>query len=231
MLLLVMLRRTELPRGRRHPGRADRHRRLARARAPWAPLEGERTALRRVNENAYGRRDARADQEETETTMTDRELPVTEDELQCLRQRQRAAGGDAAATSSWLDTLVRRCRAGACCMPDTIRLSMRPCRSGSNIERLVRQPRVGVWRDGGHAGGAASAGWRAAAAPSVFQTLTVDAMEAHRRKSGIPSRCRAANAQSSAAMADQALRLGPRPARLKLVGGRLCRGPGVRRPS
>jgi len=79
-------------------------------------------------------------------------------------------------------------------------------------------------------------GWRMAppVSPSIFQSFTVDALDAHRplcRRSPPSRRGSRQRAHASSAMADQALRLGRSRRRnwgatgLKLVGGRLLPGP------
>ena len=125
--------------------------------------------------------------------MTDRNIPVTEDELHAYVDNELPAERRSD-VEAWLDThpddaaRVQSWRAMAEALHaryDSVIDEAVPKRL--DIERLVRQPRR--WVYGAMAATLAafivggSVGWLArgaAAAPSVFQTLTVDAIEAHR---------------------------------------------------
>ena len=156
--------------------------------------------------------------------MTDPKIPVTEDELHAYVDNELPAErrGD---VEAWLAAhpddaeRVQSWRAMAEALHaryDSVADEAVPKRL--EIERLVRQPRKWVY-------GAIAAtlvafiagggvGWLAhgaAAAPSAFQSFTVDALDAHRLyvvEVRHPGRGARQRTRPSAAMADQALRLG-----------------------
>ena len=178
--------------------------------------------------------------------MTDRNIPVTEDELHAYVDNELPAERRSD-VEAWLAThpddaeRVQSWRA----MADVLHarydsVANEPVPKRLELERLVQPPRR--WLYGAVAASllafvaGGGAGWiahGAAASPSTFQIFTEDALDAHRLyvvEVRHPVEVPGNERDASAGVADQALRLDRARAELdatglKLVGGRLLPGP------